>query len=68
MGDFAKYLLHPDESPKTLLHACATDGTLRIVKDFPPSGWRYRRARIMYEQAYQEQLRDRARNWQAELA
>ena len=55
VGDFGQYLLHP-ENRRQLSFALREDGYAPERAKFPPSGWRYRRARIMYERAYEEQV------------
>ena len=55
VGDFGQYLLHP-ENRRQLSFALRQDGYGPERAKFPPAGWRYRRARIMYERAYEEQV------------
>ena len=55
VGDFGKYLLHP-ENRQQLSFLLRQDGYAPEREKFPRSGWRYRRARIMYERAYEEQV------------
>lgn len=54
VGDFGQYLLHP-ENRRRVSFALRETGYAPERPEFPPSGWRYRRARIMYERAYEEQ-------------
>jgi lipoprotein-releasing system permease protein len=62
VGDFAQYLLHP-ENRAQLSFALREDGYAPERPKFPPAGWRYRRARLLYEQAYQEQLEIERAKW-----
>ena len=55
VGDFGQYLLHP-ENRRQLSFGLREEGYAPERAKFPPSGWRYRRARIMYERAYEEQV------------
>ncbi len=55
VGDFGQYLLHP-ENRRQLSFGLRQEGYAPERAKFPPSGWRYRRARIMYERAYEEQV------------
>ncbi len=55
VGDFGQYLLHP-ENRRRLSFGLREAGYAPERAKFPPSGWRYRRARIMYERAYEEQV------------
>jgi len=55
VGDFGQYLLHP-ENRQRLSFALREEGYAPDRAKFPPAGWRYRRARVMYERAYEEQL------------
>ncbi len=55
VGDFAQYLLHP-ENRRQLSFNLRPDGYAPERAKFPPAGWRYRRARVLYERAYEEQL------------
>ncbi|MHB8970431.1 MAG: ABC transporter permease [Pirellulaceae bacterium] len=55
VGDFSKYLLHP-ENRERLSFGLREAGYAPERAKFPSSGWRYRRARIMYERAYEEQV------------
>jgi lipoprotein-releasing system permease protein len=55
VGDFGQYLLHP-ENRRKLSFLLRQDGYAPERGKFPPSGWRYRRARVMYERAYEEQM------------
>jgi len=54
VGDFSQYLLHPENRKKLsfLLHHGGYDDRLR------GSGWEYRRGRVAYERAFQEQMRE----------
>jgi lipoprotein-releasing system permease protein len=54
VGDFSKYLLHPDNR-KQLDFQLHQDGYAPDRADFPPSGWAYRRQRVLYEQALEEE-------------
>lgn len=65
VGDFAKYLLHP-ENRQQLSFVLREDGYAPERAKFPPAGWRYRRARVMYERAYEEQLEIERAKWAAE--
>jgi lipoprotein-releasing system permease protein len=53
VGDFSQYLLHPEnrQALSFLLHEEGYDERL------PESGWEYRRTRVEYERAIQEQVR-----------
>ncbi len=55
VGDFGQYLLHP-ENRHRLSFLLRDTGYAPERPEFPPSGWRYRRARIMYERAYEEEV------------
>ncbi len=55
VGDFGQYLLHP-ENRRRLSFALREEGYAPERAKFPPAGWRYRRARVMYERAYEEQV------------
>jgi len=55
VGDFGQYLLHP-ENRRQLSFALRSDGYAPDRDRFPASGWRYRRARVMYDRAYEEQV------------
>jgi lipoprotein-releasing system permease protein len=66
VGDFAQYLLHPANRAQ-LSFALREDGYAPERPKFPPAGWRYRRARLLYEQAYQEQLEIERAKWMAEF-
>ncbi len=53
VGDFSQYLLHPENRAK-LNFLLREDGYDRRVAD---AGWNYRRTRVAYERAVQEQMR-----------
>ncbi len=55
VGDFAKYLLHP-ANRKKLSFGLHESGYGVGHDGFPESGWKYRRARVAYERALDEQL------------
>ncbi|MBC8875845.1 MAG: ABC transporter permease [Planctomycetes bacterium] len=52
VGDFSKYLMHPENRQKMgfLLREDGYDERL------PESGWKYRRLRVSYERAFEEQM------------
>ncbi|MCH5377510.1 MAG: FtsX-like permease family protein [Planctomycetes bacterium] len=54
VGDFSQYLLHPENRAKLsfLLRDDSYDAPL------PESGWEYRRTRVEYERAVEEQIRE----------
>ncbi|MHB0957342.1 MAG: ABC transporter permease [Pirellulaceae bacterium] len=67
VGDFGKYLLHPENRRRLSFHL-RDEGYAPDRQKFPPSGWRYRRARIMYERAYEEELSiERAKQQERQL-
>jgi lipoprotein-releasing system permease protein len=55
VGDFAQYLLHP-ENRKQLSFRLHENGYAPGRDSFPESGWEHRRARVLYQRAYEEQL------------
>ncbi len=55
VSDFSQFLLHPGNREKLRFDLRET-GYGPDHEKFPPSGWNYRRQRVMYEQAYREQL------------
>lgn len=55
VGDFGKYLLHP-ANRKKLSFELHERGYGADHPGFPTSGWKYRRARVAYERALDEQL------------
>ncbi len=55
VGDFGQYLLHP-ANRKRLSFELREDGYGADHDGFPVSGWKYRRARVAYERALDEQL------------
>jgi lipoprotein-releasing system permease protein len=54
VGDFSKYLLHP-ENRRRLSFRLREDGYAPDRAAFPPAGWVYRRHRLRYEQALEEE-------------
>lgn len=57
VGDFSKYLLHP-ENCKQLGFQLREDG---YDKRLPYAGWGYRRERVAFDRSYQEQLEQQRR-------
>ncbi len=55
VGDFSQYLLHP-ANRRALSFELRESGYGPNRSDFPESGWKYRRAKIRYQRAYEEQL------------
>ncbi len=55
VGDFAQYLLHPENRQK-LSFQLREDGYAPERPKFPASGWNYRRQRIRYERALEKDL------------
>ncbi len=55
VGDFAQYLLHPKNREK-LSFQLRNSGYAPDRASFPPSGWTYRRQRLRYERALEEEL------------
>ncbi len=55
VGDFAQYLLHP-ENRKKLSFQLRDGGFAPDRLGFPPSGWTYRRQRLRYERALEKEL------------
>jgi lipoprotein-releasing system permease protein len=55
VSDFSQFLLHPANRQQLKFDLRET-GYGPAHDSLPPSGWRYRRQRVMYERAYQEQL------------
>lgn len=55
VGDFGQYLLHP-ANRKKLSFELRESGYGPHRADFPEAGWKYRRARVAYERALDEQL------------
>ncbi len=53
VGDFSQYLLHPENRQK-LSFSLREDG---YEEPLPESGWEYRRTRVEYERAVQDQIR-----------
>lgn len=53
VGDFGQYLLHP-ENRRRLSFLLREDG---YDERLPPAGWKQRRLRVSYEQAFEEQMR-----------
>ncbi len=66
VGDFGQYLLHP-ENRRQLSFELRQEGYAPERPKFPVSGWNYRRQRIRYERALEEQLAlERAKaQWEA---
>jgi len=54
VGDFAKYLLHP-ANRQQLSFQLRDDGYAPERATFPPAGWAYRRQRLRYERALEEE-------------
>lgn len=54
VSDFGKYLLHP-ENQKHVDFTLHQDGYAPQRKNFPDSGWGYRRARAAYEKAIEQE-------------
>ena len=54
VGDFGQYLLHP-ENRQQLSFQLREDGYAPERPKFPASGWNYRRQRLRYEQALEEE-------------
>lgn len=54
VGDFGQYLLHPDNR-RQLSFQLHEDGYAPERPEFPPSGWKYRRQRLRYERALEEE-------------
>ncbi len=55
VGDFGQYLLHP-ENRRQLSFQLRDDGYAPEKQKFPVSGWHYRRQRIRFERALEEDL------------
>jgi lipoprotein-releasing system permease protein len=56
VSDFSEYLLHP-ENQAELSFLLRETGYAPGRKDFPPAGWQYRRDRVAFERALEEQYR-----------
>lgn len=54
VGDFGQYLLHPENRAR-LSFQLRENGYAPDRADFPPAGWQYRRQRVRYEQALEEE-------------
>ena len=59
VSDFGQYLLHPDNQ-KQLEFLLREDGYAPRKKDFPVAGWKWRRVKADYEEAFLEQQRPEA--------
>jgi lipoprotein-releasing system permease protein len=55
VSDFSQYLLHPANQRQLSFHL-RDSGYAPGREDFPQAGWQYRRERVLFERAYQEQL------------
>jgi lipoprotein-releasing system permease protein len=67
VSDFSQFLLHPANREQLQFDLRET-GYGPGHESLPPSGWRYRRQRVMYERAYEEQLAIERAKQQAEQA
>ena len=54
VSQFGRYLMHP-ENKKQVSFLLRDSGYAPDREQFPPSGWNYRRARVAYEQALQQE-------------